>query len=96
MPTVLISGPNYAQGEDVLAAVARELVMVMRRDVKTDWTVLDDVKAKLRSSAKRLLVKYKYPPNTQPEAIRLVIEQMVSMAKNFGVDRTSNARKGGL
>jgi type I restriction enzyme R subunit len=25
-------------------------------------------------------VKYKYPPDKQPEAIRLVIEQMESMA----------------
>jgi type I restriction enzyme, R subunit len=68
------------QGEDILAQIARELVGVMRRDIKTDWTVRDDVRAKLRSSIKRLLVKYKYPPDKQPEAIRLVIEQMESMA----------------
>jgi type I restriction enzyme, R subunit len=68
------------QGEDVLAHIARELVAVMRRDIKTDWTVRDDVRAKLRSSIKRLLVKYKYPPDQQPAAIRLVIEQMESMA----------------
>lgn len=71
------------QGEEVLATIARELVAVMRRDVKTDWTVRDDVRAKLRSSIKRLLVKYKYPPDKQPEAIRLVIEQMESMAPRF-------------
>ena len=68
------------QGEAVLAQIARELVAVMQRDVKTDWTVRDDVRAKLRSSIKRLLVKYKYPPDKQPDAIRLVIEQMESMA----------------
>lgn len=68
------------QGEDVLAQIARELVAVMRRDIKTDWTVRDDVRAKLRSSIKRLLVKHKYPPDKQPKAIRLVIEQMESMA----------------
>ena len=68
------------QGEDILAQIARELVAVMRRDIKTDWTVRDDVRAKLRSSIKRLLVKHKYPPDKQPEAIRLVIEQMESMA----------------
>lgn len=68
------------QGDDVLAQIARELVEVMRRDIKLDWTVRDDVKAKLRSSIKRLLVKYKYPPDKQPEAIRLVIEQMESLA----------------
>ena len=68
------------QGEDVLAQIARELWVIVRRDVKTDWTARDDVRAKLRSSVKRLLVKYKYPPDQQPEAVRLVIEQMESLA----------------
>lgn len=71
------------QGEDVLAQIARELVDVMRRDVKTDWMVRDDVRAKLRSSIKRLLVKYKYPPDKQPDAIRIVIEQMEAMAPRY-------------
>ncbi|WP_233628752.1 MULTISPECIES: type I restriction enzyme endonuclease domain-containing protein [unclassified Saccharopolyspora] len=38
----------------------------MRRDVKTDWTVRDDVRAKLRSSIKQLVVQY--PPDKQPES----------------------------
>lgn len=71
------------QGTDVLAQIARELVAVMRRDVRTDWTVRDDVRAKLRSSIKRLLVKHKYPPDQQPDAIKLVLEQMESMAPRF-------------
>jgi type I restriction enzyme, R subunit len=71
------------QGEDVLAQIARELVAVMRRDTKTDWMVRDDVRAKLRSSIKRLLVKYKYPPDKQSEAIKLVIEQMETMAPRY-------------
>jgi len=71
------------QGDDVLAQIARELVAVMRRDVKTDWTVRDDVRAKLRSSIKRLLVKHRYPPDKQPDAIRLVIEQMEAMAPRY-------------
>jgi type I restriction enzyme, R subunit len=70
------------QGDDVLAQIARELVAVMRRDVKTDWTVRDDVRAKLRSSIKRLHVN-KYPPDKQPEAIRLVIEQMEAMTPRY-------------
>jgi type I restriction enzyme R subunit len=75
------------QGEDVLAQIARELVSVMRRDVRTDWTVRDDVRAKLRSSIKRLLVKYKYPPDKQPGAIKLVMDQMESMASRYADDR---------
>ncbi|SKC51820.1 type I restriction endonuclease subunit R [Krasilnikoviella flava] len=71
------------QGDDKLAEIARELIVVLRRDVKTDWTVRDDVKAKLRSSIKRLLIKHKYPPDQQPEAIRLVMAQMEAMAPRY-------------
>ena len=71
------------QGEDVLAQIARELVAIMRRDVRTDWTVREDVRAKLRSSIKRLLVKYDYPPDKQPGAIKLVMEQMEQLAPHY-------------
>lgn len=64
------------QGEGVLADIARDLVAVMGREVRTDWTVRDDVPAKLRSSLKRLLVKCGYPPDKQPAAIVLVMDQM--------------------
>ncbi|MTB72482.1 DUF3387 domain-containing protein [Arsenicicoccus sp. MKL-02] len=76
-------------GDDVLAQIARELVTIMRRDTSTDWTVREDVRAKLRSTVKRLLVKYDYPPDKQPEAIRLVIEQMEVMAPRYSTGRTS-------
>ncbi|MGB3730814.1 MAG: type I restriction endonuclease subunit R [Microbacterium sp.] len=75
------------QGEDTVAQIARELVAIMRRDVRTDWTVRDDVRAKLRSSIKRLLVKYKYPPDQQPGAIGLVMEQMEAMAPRYADQR---------
>ena len=63
-------------GQDTLARIARELVEIVRRDVKTDWRVREDVRAKLRASIKRLLVKYDYPPDQQQGAIARVIEQM--------------------
>lgn len=70
-------------GTDVLAQIARELVTTMQRDIKTDWTVRDDVRTKLRSSIKRLLVKYRYPPDKQPEAVRLALEQMERLAPTY-------------
>lgn len=67
-------------GEGILADIARDLVAVMRRDVRTDWTVREDVKAKLRSQVKRLLKKHGYPPDQQPSAIKQVLEQMENIA----------------
>ncbi len=78
-----------AQGDGVLAQIARDLVAVMRRDVRTDWTVRDDVRAKLRSSIKRLLVTAGYPPDKQPAAIKLVMEQMESMAPRYSEERAA-------
>jgi type I restriction enzyme R subunit len=41
------------------------------------------VRAKLRLSIKRLPVINGYPPDKQPEAIKLVMEQMESMARRY-------------
>ncbi|ALO65797.1 DEAD/DEAH box helicase [Arthrobacter alpinus] len=75
-------------GKGVLAEIARQLVQIMRRDVRTDWTVREDVRAKLRSSIKRLLVLNGYPPDKQPAAIKLVMEQMESMAPRYAEERS--------
>jgi hypothetical protein len=48
-------------GTTVLADIARDLVRTLRRDVTTDWIARDDVRAKIRSTIKRLLAKYGYP-----------------------------------
>ena len=69
--------------DGVLAEIARDLVRAMRRDVRTDWTVRDDVRAKLRSSIKRLLAVHGYPPDQQPAAIKLVMEQMEQLAPRY-------------
>lgn len=70
-------------GDDVLAAMARDLLAIVRKDSRTDWTRRDDVQAKLRSSVKRLLRRHKYPPSKQPEAVKLVLEQMEAIAPDF-------------
>ncbi|XAS62764.1 type I restriction enzyme endonuclease domain-containing protein [Micrococcaceae bacterium Sec5.8] len=45
-------------GKGVLPDIARESVSVMRRSVRTDWTVRDDVRARLRTSIEQLLVRF--------------------------------------
>ncbi|WP_405115682.1 type I restriction enzyme endonuclease domain-containing protein [Micromonospora sp. NBC_01405] len=41
------------------------------------------------ASIKRLLVRYKYPPDKQPEAIRLVLVQMEALEQRSVVQRTA-------
>ena len=82
-----VMATNGSAGEvledDVLAQIARELVTALRRDAKTDWTVRDDVRAKLRRSIRTLLRKHKYPPEQRNEAVVLVLEQMERFAPRW-------------
>lgn len=73
-------------GDDVLAQIARDLVAAMRRDTRIDWTVREDVRAKLRTTIRRLLRKYGYPPDEQPEAIVRVMQQMETLAPKCAED----------
>lgn len=70
-------------GTDVLAQIARDLVSAMRRDTSIDWTVREDVKAKLRRTIRKLLRKYGYPPDKQKEAVTEVLNQMERFAPRY-------------
>ena len=62
-------------GDDTLKQIAHELVDIVRRDAKTDWNVKEQVRAKLRATIKRLLLKYGYPPDQEAAATQLVLDQ---------------------
>jgi hypothetical protein len=68
---------------DILAGIARDLVKTLRRDVSTDWMSRDDVRAKIRSTIKRLLAKWGYPPDQQQNATDLVLRQMETFAEEW-------------
>ncbi len=50
-------------GDDILKAIAQELVDSVRRNTSIDWQLKESVQAKLRVMIKRILRKYKYPPD---------------------------------
>lgn len=69
--------------DGVLADIARDLVRSLRRDVTTDWMSRGDVRARLRTTIKRLLAKHGYPPDAQPGATQLVLQQMETFAEEW-------------
>jgi type I restriction enzyme R subunit len=50
-------------GDQVLKQVAHELVANVRSNTSIDWHLKQSVQAKLRVLVKRILRKYKYPPD---------------------------------
>ncbi len=62
-------------GDETLRAIARELVETVRKNVRIDWTLRENVRANLRRLVKRILRKHGYPPDKQAKATRTVLEQ---------------------
>lgn len=60
---------------DELVAITRELTDTLRRNRTIDWQKKEDARARMRRSIKRLLKKYKYPPDEVPDAITTVMRQ---------------------
>jgi len=60
---------------DQLVAITRELTDMLRRSKTVDWQKRSSARAKMRMMVKRLLKKYKYPPDGQEEALKTVMSQ---------------------
>jgi type I restriction enzyme R subunit len=73
-------------GTDKLADIARDLVIQLRKGVTVDWTSRDDVRARLRSTIKRLLARHGYPPDAEPQAVQLVLKQTETFAEDWSSD----------
>lgn len=68
-------------GDEMMKRIAHELTGIVRRDAKTDWNVKEQVRAKLRSAVKRLLLKHGYPPDGAETATDLILKQAETMAE---------------
>ena len=60
---------------DELVAMTRELTELLRKNRTIDWQKKETARAGMRKMVKRLLKKYKYPPEKYEDAIETVISQ---------------------
>ena len=71
-------------GDETLRYIARELVETVRKNVRIDWTLRENVRANLRRLVKRILRKHGYPPDRQERATRTVLEQAEALSAEWG------------
>ncbi len=67
---------------EALIQITKELTDMLRKNRTIDWQKRDQARASMRSMVKRLLKKYKYPPEGQEEALNTVIAQCEMWADN--------------
>lgn len=60
---------------DQLVAMTKELTDMLKKNRTIDWSKKDIARARMRMLVKRLLKKYKYPPEEAEKALDTVLEQ---------------------
>ena len=70
-------------GDETLRDIARELVETVRKNVRIDWTLRENVRANLRRLVKRVLRKHGYPPDKQEKATGTVLEQAEALSAEW-------------
>ena len=70
-------------GEPILVKLAQELAKVIRKNATIDWNLRESVRARMRTLVRRLLRKYKYPPDLQEKATETVLKQAEMLAEEL-------------
>ena len=70
--------------DETLKKIAHELTDNLRKSMTVDWSQRESVRANLRLMVKRILRKYKYPPDLQDAAIELVLQQAEALGESWG------------
>lgn len=69
--------------KDKLRELAVVLTETIRQNASIDWTIKENVKAKLKVAVKRLLRRYGYPPDMQMLATETVLRQAEMIAEEL-------------
>ena len=75
-----------------LVEMTRELTDMLRRNKTVDWQKKESARANMRKMVKRLLKRYKYPPEGQEEALETVIWQCENWT-DFSEEMNENASR---
>jgi type I restriction enzyme R subunit len=69
--------------DETLKKIAHELTENLRQNLSVDWSERESVRAKLRLMVKRILRKYKYPPDIQDAAVELILQQAQALGESW-------------
>ena len=69
--------------DETLKKIAHELTANLRQNITVDWSDRESVRATLRLMVKRILRKYKYPPDQQERAVELVLQQAEALGETW-------------
>jgi type I restriction enzyme, R subunit len=69
--------------DETLKKIAHELTENLKKNITIDWAQRESVRATLRLMVKRVLRKYKYPPDQAEAAVDLVLQQVETLGESW-------------
>lgn len=78
--------------DEILKKIAQELSDTIRKQVNVDYNVRANLQAGMRSTVKRLLKKYDYPPKQARRALEIVMRQTELMSENIAYEKAMQER----
>ena len=73
---------DFYQNDDLIA-ITKELTEMLRKNRTIDWQKKESARASMRKMVKRLLKKYKYPPEGMEDAVKTVMSQCEMWTDNI-------------
>lgn len=84
----LVADPKVLENmeDQVLVEMVHELIELIRKNRTVDWDKKESARAYMRTQIKRLLRKYKYPPEQAMGGVDTVIKQAEQMSSQMNMD----------
>jgi type I restriction enzyme R subunit len=69
--------------DETLKKIAHELTENLRKNITVDWSKRESVRASLRLMVRRILRKYRYPPDMADSAVELILMQAERLGEEW-------------
>ena len=76
---------DFYENEELIS-ITKELADTLRKNRTIDWQKRESARAKMRMIIKKLLKKYKYPPEGMDDAVQTVITQCELWTDNYDME----------
>ena len=76
---------DFYENEELIS-ITKELAETLRKNRTIDWQKRESARAKMRMIIKKLLKKYKYPPEGMDDAVQTVITQCELWTDNYDME----------
>lgn len=77
---------DFYENEELIA-ITKELTETLRKNKTIDWQKRESARAKMRMLIKKLLKKYKYPPEGMSDAVQTVMIQCELWTDNYNFEK---------